>query len=327
MTCYHPMQGYRGKEITKTGKRKIVFNPSDAFCTSEPFQVTIPCNQCIGCRLERSRQWATRCMHEASLYQNNCFITLTYDDDHLPENGSLRYKDFQDFMKRLRWRAQGLEPVLRDGKTTYPIRFYMCSEYGERYGRPHYHAILFNYDFPDKQVLKRTGSGELIYRSSFLEELWSSGYSSIGNVTFDSAAYVARYIMKKATGDAAFHKYGKIDYDTGEYIHLEVEDNKMSRKPGIAKDWFDKYYEDVYNNDEVIIPRKKRNIQAKPPRYYDNQFEVIYPGDFELIKSKRKKNARKHADNQTFDRLLVREKCKLAQINNLCRNKEFTNDS
>ena len=120
----------------------------------------LPCGQCIGCRLERSRQWAMRCLHEASLHDFNAFITLTYSDSNLPPGGSLHYTDFQLFMKRLRKRA-GM-----------PVRFYCGGEYGESGTvRPHFHACLFGYDFPDKVFYKKTGSGERIYTSKLLESV------------------------------------------------------------------------------------------------------------------------------------------------------------
>ena len=136
MPCYRPIKGYRSRRLNaETGKRPVVFNPRDGFY-DQP--VDLPCGQCIGCRLERSRQWAIRCVHEASLHERNCFITLTYRDECLPTNGSLDLDAFQKFMKRLRRRfGEG-------------VRFFHCGEYGENFGRPHYHAILFNLDFSDK---------------------------------------------------------------------------------------------------------------------------------------------------------------------------------
>ena len=152
----------------------------------------LPCGQCIGCRLERSRQWAMRCLHEASLYDRNAFITLTYDDSHLPPGGSLSYPDFQRFMKRLRRRIGS------------KVRFYAGGEYGEQGTiRPHFHACLFGYDFPDKVFFKRSASGDKLYTSKLLESLWPYGISSVGDVTFQSAAYIARYCVAKRTGDAA----------------------------------------------------------------------------------------------------------------------------
>ena len=234
MTCYHPMEGYRGKEITKTGKRKIVFNANDALGTCSLFRVTLPCGQCIGCRLERSRQWAIRCVHEASLYDDNCFITLTYSDENLPPYGSLVKKDFQDFMKRLRKRFSN-------------VRYYHCGEYGSKTKRPHYHAILFNIDFPDKELLT-INNDQRLYTSEILSKIWGKGICSIGSVTFESAAYVARYIMKKANGDDAELKYCHVD-DDGVWNSIEPEYTTMSRRPGIGKEWFDKFKSDVYPND------------------------------------------------------------------------------
>ena len=151
----------------------------------------VPCGQCIGCRLERSRQWAIRCVHEASLHTDNCFITLTYSPDCLPSDGSLNHDDFQKFFKRLR---KHIAPK--------KIRYYMCGEYGEdlqqpsKLGRPHFHACLFGLDFDDKQLYIVRDDVKL-YTSATLEKIWGKGFVTIGDVTFESAAYVARYIAKK----------------------------------------------------------------------------------------------------------------------------------
>ena len=200
MPCYHPLKGYKSKERNKSGKRSIVFNIKEGLYDQH---VTVPCGQCIGCRLERSRQWAIRCSHEAQMHEKNCFITLTFSDEHLPEDRSVDVRHFQLFMKRLRKRYG-------DG-----IRFFHCGEYGDHFGRPHYHACIFNHDFEDKKIWKQSGSGEIIYRSASLEELWPYGYSSVGEVTFESAAYVARYITKKVTGDPAQEHYEYIDPKSG----------------------------------------------------------------------------------------------------------------
>ena len=103
MACYYPLKGYRARAVNpKTGKRSIVFDSSLGFMD---MPVEFACGQCIGCRIERSRQWAIRCVHEAQLYEANCFITLTYAPEHLPKNGSLVLEHFQKFMKRLRKRV------------------------------------------------------------------------------------------------------------------------------------------------------------------------------------------------------------------------------
>lgn len=252
----------------------------------------VPCGQCIGCRLERSRQWAIRCVHEASLHDANCFITLTYNNANLPSDGSLDLDHFQRFMKRLR-------------KKHGEVRFFHCGEYGSSLGRPHYHACLFGFDFADKKLWKVTESGSRLYRSESLEQLWPYGYSSIGDVTFESAAYVARYIMKKVTGKKAEEHYNG----------LKPEYTTMSRRPGIASGWFEKFSSDVYPRDEIIIRGKK----MKPPRFYDSQFEVLDPDAMSDIKVRRKKQAKKRSADNTYDRLEVRRKVKESQIKSLIR--------
>ena len=243
-------------------------------------------------------------MHEASLYKDNCFITLTYDEEHLPEDYSLHYDDFQRFMKRLRKRFQG--------KT---IRFYMAGEYGENFGRPHFHACIFNLDFEDKYLWQKTDSGSKIYRSKILEELWPFGYSSIGEVNFQSAAYVARYIMKKVTGDMAEQHYEEVNFTTGEIIQRKPEFNKMSLKPGIGYNWYQKFKDDVYPHDYVIVNGKK----CKPPKFYDKKYADDYPYEFDQLQWDREKSAKAQVFDNTPERLLVKEEVLKAKLSRLKR--------
>lgn len=304
MPCYHPLLGYRSLSINPSGKRSIVFNKNQGFAD---MPVELPCGQCIGCRLDRSRQWAIRCVHEASLYENNCFITLTYNDENLPKDNSLCVEHFQLFMKKLRKKY---------GKG---IRYFHCGEYGENFGRPHYHACIFNFSFRDKKVLKTLQDGTKYYVSEQLNELWEYGFTMIGDVTFESAAYVARYITKKITGKNAFEHYNKINYETGEIIaERRPEYVTMSRKPGIGKPWLDKFSKDVYPEDYIVLRGKK----LKPPKYYNSQYEKVYPSDYEKIKNRRIVNAKKHSYNNTRDRLTVRETIQKYKFNLLKRNYE-----
>lgn len=240
MPCYYPQKYYRCRTPNPSGKYGITSSPLLGW-TDMP--VVIPCGQCIGCRLERSRQWAMRCMHEASLHDCNCFITLTYSDDFLPDNDSLRKSDFQNFMKRLR---KKISPA--------KVRYYMCGEYGSQNNRPHYHALLFGYDFSDAIAWDSK------YRiSPMLQVLWPYGHTLIGDVTFESAAYVARYCVDKITGDKSEEYYGD----------RIVPYNCMSRRPGIGYDWYKTYKKDVYPHDEVIV----RGRSCKPPKYYDDKLK------------------------------------------------------
>jgi len=251
MTCYHPITGYRAREPNKSGKYSIVFNPKQGYIDMPK---TVPCGQCIGCRLDYARQWAIRCMHEASLHEYNCFITLTYHPDFLPKGGTLVKKHFQDFMKRFR------------KKIEVPIKFYQCGEYGEKYRRPHYHACIFGYDFPDKFRVEDSKSGEKQYDSETLNSLWGFGRTRIGEVNFDSAGYVARYITKKIKGKDAEEHYKSVDQETGEIIDLVPEYTTMSRGgrsgKGLAADWYDRYSSDVYPSDSVVVKGK----EVRPPQ-------------------------------------------------------------
>lgn len=196
---------------------------------SRPFA----CGQCRGCRLEKSRQWAVRCLHEASLHEDNCYLTLTLDDAHLTSM-SLDYSLFQGFMRRLR-------------KEVGKVRFYMAGEYGESNLRPHFHALLFGYDFPDKVHLRQSPAGFKLYRSPLLESLWPFGFSSVGACSFESAAYVARYVMKKVNGELAEEHYGG----------RVPEFSRMSLKPGIGAGWIDKFAGDVIPDGKVVVNGKK----------------------------------------------------------------------
>lgn len=224
-------------------------------------------------------------MHEASLYERNCFLTLTYDDDHVPAGGSLQYRDFQLFMKRLR-RAH---PQVR-------IRFYMCGEYGEQLSRPHYHACLFNFDFADKVPLTSQ-----LDRSPELERLWPYGLSSIGEVTFESAAYVARYIVDKITGDQA------VDH----YQGLEPEFSRMSLKPGIGAIWLERFSSDVFPRGKVVT----RGFESPAPRYYNQWFAARDVDAYERLRFAREIDQRARAWDNTDDRLAVRKEVAIARLN------------
>lgn len=254
MACTRPITGYYSADINPaTGKRRIVFGNSGYH--DRPVQ--FPCGQCLGCRMERSRQWAIRCSLEAQLWPENIFLTLTYDDAHLPPNFSLRKRDFQLFMKRLR-KEYGAG-----------IRFFAAGEYGTKSLRPHYHAILFNFRPSDGEPI--TGGCQPLFISPSLMRLWPYGYHSYGNVTFESSAYVARYCLKKLTGP-----------DQKNYGLREPEFALMSRRPGIGHDWFLKYNQDVYPVDQVVV---RDNIKVRPPKYFDALYER-YKGPDALLSVK-----------------------------------------
>ena len=300
MPCYSPIQAWRSTEDTVNGKKKIAFKRSANSTTP----LHLPCGQCIGCRLTRSLNWAIRCSHEASLRPENTFITLTYSDEHLPWDGSLVRPHFQKFMKRLRKHF------------THNIRFYMAGEYGDRFARPHYHACLFGLNFSDRNPWKET-EGLVTYTSDTLEVLWGKGFVTLTDFSFETAAYTARYCLKKKTGDKADDHYPVTHPTTGELIRLEPEYNTMSLRPGIGKDWFNQYQSDVYPSDFIV----RKNYKSPPPRYYDKLFEID-GGDMEELKLRRNKRAAPHLKDQTPERLATREKVKTLKLKQYSRSYE-----
>lgn len=197
------------------------------------------------------------------------------------------------------------------------IRYYHCGEYGAKTQRPHYHAILFNHDFKDK-VLFTTNNSNNLYTSEELKKLWPYGYSSIGDVTFQSAAYVARYILKKITGPNAKEHYQTINKTTGQITYRKPEYTTMSRRPGIGKPWLEKYKTDVYPFDLIVI----NGVKMKPPKYYDKQYEIDNPTEYKKLRSKRKQKGARIAHNNTTDRLAVREEIQERRLEKLPRNLE-----
>ncbi|QGH72661.1 MAG: replication associated protein [Microviridae sp. ctbuH30] len=236
-------------------------------------------------------------MHEADLYNKNCFITLTYSKRYLPPGGTLVLSHFQDFMKRLRFRfGPG-------------IRFFHCGEYGELRGRPHYHALLFNFDFPDKYEWRRTDLDFQCWRSPALEELWRFGNSEIGSVTFESAAYVARYITKKITGPMAALAYTDFDLVTGEVFgEKKPEYCTMSRRPGIGAGYYSAFSRDIFRRSGFYIRRDDKYIKCRPPKFYDGRYEIDDVADFERVKEERGELARKLNTDNSPERLEVRRK-------------------
>lgn len=290
-------------EVFRTRSGEVTFRAGQGV----GFSFKIPCGQCIGCRLERSRQWAMRCLYESELHQDNCFITLTYSDLHLPAGGGLCKRHFQLFVKRLRKRFTG-----------QVIRYFHCGEYGDELQRPHYHAIIFGLDFSDKILFSERG-GNKVYTSEILASLWPFGFSSVGDVTFESAAYVARYCLKKRTGSTSAAYYERINPETGEIFNLQPEYVSMSLKPGIARNWFDKFSSDVFPSDFLIVNGKR----VRPPRYFAKQYSVINPEGMERVRLARVRQASKFASDQTLDRLHDREQVQAAQLSQFKRHKEI----
>ncbi|AXL15326.1 replication initiator protein [Microviridae sp.] len=305
MACYSPLKGYKDRE---TGGL--------TFKKTHPIQedLTVACGQCLGCRTDRALMWAMRIVHESTLHDDqfgNCFITLTYRDrsectieqlkngHYMPEDGSLNKKHFRDFIKRVR--------------KHFPqrIRYFHCGEYGEETWRPHYHACLFNVGFDDVLVYKQD-EGLTTYSSPTLERLWPYGFSTIGELNYETAAYTARYCLKKITGHQAQTHYLRCD-DYGVAYWLQPEYVTMSLKPGIGRNFYEKFKDDIFPSDETPIPG--RGVVQKVPRYYETILANENPRMHELVKEIRQKFIEEHGEDYSPERLMDRYKVHRSKTN------------
>lgn len=354
MTCYHPLIRYETYEQYRCQDGHLaykarVFKPDPSY--KEEYEnieqyansllgkmhyrrvQVIPCGKCIGCRLEYSKEWATKGCYEAEMHKDNWFLTITYDQEHLPEaddmigeygevicknpNGTLKPSDFTNFLKKLR--------SYYERKYNHKgIRFMGCGEYGSSENqRPHYHAIMFNLPItPDKMKFHEYNENhEALWRVPELEEIWEKGMIVAAEVNWNTCAYVARYITKKVglpTQEEYYKRQG-----------IEPEFFRMSRKPGIGREYFEKHKNEIYASDKLVIKKYGGGtIEVKPPRYYDKLYDIENHKEMEQIKKRRNANAERInnlRDNQTTlhrkEQLQLTELSKKAQSKLLLRNK------
>lgn len=281
MGCLGPLVGYYSREVNPSGKRSLVFNKLHAH---SGIKVEVPCGQCINCRIQKATDNAVRCMQEALSHETNCFVTLTYEDAKLPEDGSLDHRHVQLFIKRLRKYSD------------LKFKYFMCGEYGEKYNRPHYHLLLFGIDFVDKEYYKTVDNNKL-YMSQKLEQLWGFGFCTIGALTFESARYCTGYIQKKITGHAADDHYA------GHKPEYCVWSN------GIGADYFEKFGKANYDGDYVVMNGTRFRI----PRYYDKKLELLDSARYEVVKRRRRAAAALRDPDLANRRSWTREQVALAR--------------
>lgn len=323
MACYHPLNAFDIGLKTSKGKPKYRIESGETTWLRgidgrKIFKYTeIPCGKCIGCRLAYSREWATRCSLEAQEHQDNYFLTLTYNNDHLPtrigadaETGEIKFvgtlvpKHLQDFLKRLRIYYKRHFSIDK-------IRFFACGEYGDLKQRPHYHLIVYGLPIPDLEYFcTNKKSHEICYRSPLLEKLWSFGIVGVGHVSWEACAYVARYVVKKRKGPGSAEYY--------KALNIEPEFVRMSRRPGIALDYYEKNKYKIYETDEIIVSRKNGPEKVKPSRYYDSKFDIDEPDLLEAIKLKRQTLAKEALKQKLENTSLTKEE----YLNLMERNKE-----
>jgi len=306
MPCYTPLKGYKDPS-----NGALTFNQKG---TAQAMEVA--CGSCLGCRLDHSLMWAIRIVHESSLYldqQGNCFITLTYRDPsecteqqlrdgyYIPGDYSLRPDDVSKFIRRLRKSVE------------YKIRYFYCGEYGDDNQRPHYHVCLFNHSFNDQRLLE-DDEGFYTYTSDSLQNLWPWGFTTVQELNYETAAYTARYSLKKITGNKAKEHYLRCDDDgvaywlLPEYIRMSTGRNKPC---GIGAGFYEKYQTDIFPSDEVPVPGK--GVVRKVPRYYQDILKANDPTAVAAIKELRQIFHKAHKADYTPERLRDRYKCAQAR--------------
>lgn len=255
----------------------------------------LPCGQCTSCKLNKTRTWGIRIVHEVYYIWErwqlpSCFITLTYDEKHLPIDGSLVPKHLQDFIKRLRERLRQENVFIRHysigeyGTTCVKHNIQECIKCGP-IQRPHYHAIIMGYAFNDRRLVGNR-MGNNVYESELLNDTWGMGFTELGSATFESAAYCARYLMKKINGPMADQHYIRYCWKRDNWYEVEKEFAYMSTKPGIGKGFAMRYQTDLLERDECPIPG--RGSHGKMPKYYLDKFEEMYPEFIENLKENRR---------------------------------------
>lgn len=243
MRCINPLKASQNQD------GDIVYNTRKAVHGLVGFE--FECRKCLPCRLNIAREKATRAVHEAKMHENNIFLTLTYNDASLASE-RLIYEDFQKFMKKLR--------KTQNGKITYMV----TGEYGEKNKRPHWHALLFNYRPKDAKFKYSTDRGDKLFESETISKIWGKGQHDFGEVTMDSAGYVARYAAKKLThGKDQEHDYHPI--------------HKTSSARGIGKSWIEKYWKHTFENGYVVLPS---GDITKIPRFYVDWLKKEKPQEY-----------------------------------------------
>lgn len=282
MVCNKPIVAYH-LGYDNTGKPVISYSQKDK---ANGFPILRDCGSCLGCRLKKSKEWAVRCYKELEYWQDACFVTLTYNDNCLPLATSYSHlaleppvvqptllrSDVVAFNKRLRTKLGRLG-------LTDKIKIFYAGEYGDNNHRPHYHLLIFGFKPFDLVPYRQNRFGQQLYNSSFLESLWyrkspefdktkrrkwkkvSCGFVVVGDVSFTSASYVARYILKK---QSTLH-------NSSEAFCKEF----LGVSNGIGERWFKDNYQTVLANGCINYVKDNKILHCSIPRYFTEKLQEI----------------------------------------------------
>lgn len=232
--------------------------------------ILAPCGMCQGCKSDRRREWATRLDLESRYYENNLFLTLTYNDENLPipkwwadsQTGEIRENPgwwrgtlSKEHAKRF---IRSLKEHFRTKYNSIGMKYYLAGEYGssKNTSRPHYHIILLNCPDIPLTYIGKNQNGQPYYQNEAIQKIWNKGFITIGKATWDSMNYVAGYVNKKLYGKKALEDYDK----AGKIPEFALMSN------GLGKSYFDDKGHKIYENDEIITSKGK---SVKPPKYFD----------------------------------------------------------
>lgn len=302
MPCFEPWYGYLGPNGQVVNLRRPTdFNP-------EPGPVCVPCGNCLGCRKRQKRDWSIRLQHECMephefkdedgnvidrCADQACFITLTYDPEHLPQDGLLVLDDWQRFAKRLR-KALGRKR----------LRFYECGEYGGKRLRPHFHAALYGHDFAKELVPFPQPGQHQVFTADTLSRAWGLGMAVVAPLTPETCNYIAGYVTKKVGSQAD-------TLESRAYVWDEIGRVEAARPPefstqslGIGRTFLEKHYRSIYANDSVEL----NGFQFPVPRYYDKLMEQIDPAWLAEVKAERLVRFERNKHNHSLERLTNRKR-------------------
>lgn len=295
MACFKPLEAIIWKGGGETRRPVFIRKGEEPNLAPGWERSRLPCSGCIGCRIDRQKSWAIRIIHEMKMHESACFVTLTYDEEHLPHDYGLNKTHLQKCIRALRDRG-------------HQLRYYACGEYGDKFSRPHYHAALFGVDFRAGGKLISHGKNAL-YENAALEKAWGRGFVSVGELDYESAMYVARYVLKKMTGPPAEEHYTRDNPITGNVYTVQPEFSLFSI--GLGKEWWAAFgCSDVIPHDNVIF----KGREARVPKYYDHLLGKTNPDQLEQTKANRATALAALAQDYTHDRLAAREKVQLARV-------------